>query len=115
MDDCIPLAAAPPWEEIPGGMEALFDLPRPPARYEVKVTLKREADECAPDEGQAVAELAVAALCADDLLTAWSSEQSVFTMVLMAGSDAEALAAGVAMVKAIGGTRGATVSAERAG
>lgn len=113
MNECVPLTAPQPWEEFAGGEILLFDIPRPLCRYQVTVTLKREADGCAPDEGQAIAELAVAAVCAEGLLTAWSSEQSVFSMLLDAEDDAAALAAGVAMVRAIGGSRGASVSAER--
>lgn len=84
-----------------------------PGCYEVKVTLTREADGCAPAEDQAIAELAVTAVCAEGLLTAWSGAQAVFSMILEAEDDAAALAAGVALVRSLGGSRGASVSAER--
>jgi hypothetical protein len=116
MDHCTPLTAPAPWVESPataGGDVPLFDLPRPPRRYEVRVTLNRDADGPAPGEDQRIAELAVAALCADGLIAAWAAEQAVLSMLLDVEDDAAALAAGVAMVRAVGGTRGASVSAER--
>ena len=106
----------PRWEESPvtaGGDFTLFDLPRPLLRYQVTVTLSREAAGCDPGQDHAVAELAVTALCAENLLTAWSSGQSVISMLLDAEDDASALAAGTAVVRALGGSRGASVSAER--
>lgn len=94
--------------------DLLPDVPRPKCRYEVKVTLARAAEGCTPAEGQALAELAAAALCAEGLIGAWSGTQAVLSMVLDAVDDAAALAAGVAVVRALGGARGASVSAERA-
>lgn len=103
----------PRWEEAAGGDFALFDLPRPLLRYQVTVTLSREAAGCDPGQDHAAAELAVTALCAEGLLTAWSSGRSVISMLLDAEDDASALAAGTAVVRALGGSRGASVSAER--
>lgn len=94
--------------------DLLPDVPRPARRYEVKVTLVRDAEGCAPAEDQALAELAAAALCAEGLLGAWSGTQAVLSMMLDAQDDAAALDAGVAVVRALGGARGASVSAERA-
>lgn len=94
--------------------DLLPDVPRPGRRYEVKVTLARDADGCDPAEGQALAELAAAALCAEGLIGAWHGTQAVVSMVLDAEDDAAALDAGVAVVRALGGGRGASVSAERA-
>lgn len=91
----------------------LPDVPRPQVRYEVKVTLVRAADSCAPPDDQVLAELAAAALCVDDLLTAWAADQAVLSMIVDAADDASALEAGTAVVRALGGTRGASVSAER--
>ena len=103
----------PRWEEAAGGDFTLFDLPRPLLRYQVTVTLTRDAAGCDPGQDHAVAELAVTALCAEGLLTAWSSGQSVLSMLLDAEDDAAALAAGTAVVRALGGSRGASVAAER--
>lgn len=77
------------------------------------MTLARAADGCAPAEDQVLAELAAAALCAEGLIGAWSGARAVLSMVLDAVDDAGALAAGVAVVRALGGSRGASVSAER--
>jgi hypothetical protein len=113
MDTCTPLTPSQPWEESAGGDFLLFDLPSPPRRYQVTVTLRREADGRLPTEDQAIAELAMAALCADGLIGAWSSGQSVLSLYLDARDDAAALEAGAALARAIGGTRGASVTAER--
>ncbi len=94
--------------------DLLPDVPRPVVRYQVKVTLVRAAEGCDPGEDRALAELAAAALCAEGLLGVWSGTQAVLSMVLEAEDDASALAAGVAVVRALGGARGASVSAERA-
>jgi hypothetical protein len=52
----------------------LPDLPRPMRRYQVTVTLPRpDGDETLlPPGGQAVVELAAAAVAAEGLLTAWT-------------------------------------------
>ena len=99
---------------LPQPVETLLpDVPRPKCRYKVVLTLTRSADGCEPGGDQVLAELAAAAVSAEGLLTAWAAELSVLSMVLDAEDDAEALGAGVAVVRALGGTRGASVSAER--
>jgi DNA-binding transcriptional regulator YhcF (GntR family) len=90
------------------------DVPCPKRRYEVKVTVARAADGCASGEERTIAELAAAAVSAEGLLAAWAADLSVLTMLVEVDDDASALAAGVAVVRALGGTRGASVSAERA-
>jgi hypothetical protein len=98
-------------------LASLFpELAKPGQRYEVTVTLSREAsgEALVPVQDQALAELAAAAVSAEGLLTAWSRQQAVLSMIVDADGDAGALAAGVAVVKALGGARGATVPARPA-
>lgn len=91
----------------------LDDLPWPKVRYKVVLTLTRAAEGCEPGSGQVLAELAAAALAAEGLLTAWAAEQVVLSMILDAEDDAGALAAGAAVARALGASRGASVSVER--
>ena len=92
----------------------LPDLPRPPRRYEVTVTVPRadDPDPALPPGGHAALNLAVAALSADGLLAAWTSSQTVVSMIVEADGRAGALAAGMAVAQALGGANGtATVTA----
>ncbi len=92
----------------------LPDIPRPPRRYMVTVTLSPpEGDGRAlPQEAHAVAELTAAAVAAQGLVTAWTSARAVLSMVVESSCQADALAAGVAVVRALGGEQGASVEAE---
>lgn len=94
--------------------DLLPDVPRPVVRYQVKVTLVRAAEGCDPGEDRMLAELAASALSAEGLLGVWSATQTVLSLLLDAEDDASALAAGNAVVRALGGARGASVSVERA-
>jgi hypothetical protein len=81
----------------------------------VTVTLSRpDRDEALlPPGGQAVAELAAAAIAAQGLLTAWTRAQSLVSMVVELPSTADALAAGVAVARVLGGSNvAASVTAE---
>jgi len=93
----------------------LPDIPCPSRRYLVTVTLRRlDGDEAALSAGgQAVAELAAAAVVADGLVTAWTCTQSLVSMVVELPCTADALAAGVALARVLGGGDGtASVTAE---
>lgn len=92
----------------------LPDVPRPPRRYQVTVTLPRPDGDDGPLLAvvQAIAELTAAAVAAQGLLTAWTSAQAVLSMVVEALCQADALAAGVEVVRALGGELGASVEAE---
>ena len=92
----------------------LPDLPRPPRRYEVTVTVPRadDPDPALPPGGHAALNLVVAALSADGLLAAWTSSQTVVSMIVEAECRAGAMAAGTAVAQALGGANGtATVAA----
>jgi hypothetical protein len=93
----------------------LPDVPCPLRRYLVTVTLKRSDrdDALLAAGGQAVAELAAAAVVADGLVTAWTCTQSLVSMVVELQCTADALAAGVALARVLGGADGtASVTAE---
>ena len=92
------------------------DAPRPLRRFTVTVTLPRPdgEDVLMPPGAQAAAERAAAAVAADGLLTAWTSARAVLSMVIEAPCQADALTAGAAVVRALGGERGAAVKAEPA-
>ena len=58
-------------------------------------------------------ELATAAIAAEELLTAWTYMQSIVSMIVQSPSMADALAAGVAVARALKGDNGmASVTAE---
>ena len=90
------------------------DAPRPPHRFTVTVTLPRPdgEDVLMPPAAQAAAERAAAAVAADGLLTAWTSARAVLSMVIEAPCQADALTAGAAIVRALGGEHGAAVKAD---
>jgi len=93
----------------------LPDIPCPLRRYLVTVTLRRsDADDALLSAGgQAVAELAAAAVVADGLVTAWTCTQSLVSLVVDLPCTADALAAGVALARVLGGPDGtASVTAE---
>lgn len=92
----------------------LPDVPFPLRRFLVTVTLRRsDGDDALLLGGQAVAELAAAAIVADGLVTAWTCAQSLVSMVVELPCTADALAAGVALARVLGGSDGtASVTAE---
>ena len=93
----------------------LPEVPRPLRKYQVTVTLPRpEATETLlPPQSQAVVELTAAAIAAEGLLTAWTCTQSVVSMIVELPSMTDALAAGVAVARALDGGDGrASVIAE---
>jgi hypothetical protein len=92
----------------------LPDIPCPLRRYLVTVTLRRpDGDDALLAGGQAIAELAAAAVVADGLVTAWTCTQSLLSMIMELPSTADALAAGVALARVLGGPDGtASVTAE---
>lgn len=93
----------------------LPDVPSPPRRYLVTITLRRsDLDADLSSAGvQAVAELAAAAVVANGLVTAWTCTQSLVSMIVELPCTADALAAGVALARVVGGADGtASVTAE---
>jgi hypothetical protein len=98
----------------------LPDIPCPMRRYLVTVMMRRSDGDDAllsagelSAGGQAFAELAAAAVVADGLVTAWSCTQSLVSMVVELPCTADALAAGVALARVLGGGDGTvSVSAE---
>ena len=69
-----------------------------------------------PPAGQAAVELAAAAIAANGLLTAWSCTQTTVSMTVELPSVADALSAGVAVARVLGGGDGiASVTAEPVG
>lgn len=97
--------------DMPVTLSELFpDLPARGRRYNVEVSLRRDDDAGrTPTEDQAVFELAAVMLSARGLVTGWQSQQSVLSLVVDAEDDADALASGVAVVRALGGYGGASV------
>lgn len=93
----------------------LPDVPSPPRRYLVTITLRRsDLDADLSSAGvQAVAELAAAAVVANGLVTAWTCTQSLVSMIVELPCTADALAAGVALAREVGAADGtASVTAE---
>jgi hypothetical protein len=81
----------------------------------VTVSLRRsDGDDALLSAGsQAVTELAAAAVVADGLVTAWTCTQSLVSMIVELACTADALAAGVALARVLGGADGiASVTAE---
>ena len=83
-------------------------------RHTVTVTLPRPAgdDVLVPPGAQAIAERAAAVVTAHGLMTAWTSQQAVLSMVVEVPRQADALSAGWAVARALGVARDATVEAE---
>lgn len=99
-------------------LDNLFpELPRAGTRrYRVEIMLVRDGHDSVPDEDQAIADLAMVMLSARGLVSGWMSRQALLTMVLDAESAADAIEAGAAVVRALGGGRGACrVEVEPAG
>ncbi len=93
----------------------LPDIPSPARRYLVTVMLRRsDGNEALLSAGgQAVAELAAAAVVAEGLVTAWTCTQSLVSMIVDLPCTADALSAGVALARVLGGGDGtASVTAE---
>ena len=84
----------------------LPDVPCPLRRYQVTVTLPRQdRDEAMPPGGEAAVEMAAAAE-AQGLVTVWACTQLVVSMIVELPSAADALAAGVAVARALQGGDG---------
>jgi hypothetical protein len=64
-----------------------------------------------PPAAQVLAEAAAAAVAADDLMTAWAAGRTLLSMTVGSQCQADALSAGWAVARALGGTDGATVEA----
>lgn len=92
--------------------ELFPDLPARGRRYLVEVALRRDAGEQSPAEDHRVLELAAVMLSARGLITGWQSRQSVLSLVMDATDDADAIESGAAVVRTLGGSRGATVKVE---
>lgn len=79
--------------------------------YRVTVALPRTPGDGAlvPPDAQVLAEAAVAAIAANDLMTAWTSDRALLPMVIKSPCQAGALSAGRAVAQAMGGGQGATI------
>jgi len=84
-------------------------------RCRVTVALPRPAGDGAlvPPAAQVLAEAAAAAVAAEDLMTAWAAGATLLSMTVGWQCRPGALWAGWAVVRALGGTGGATVEAEQ--
>jgi len=82
-------------------------------RYRVTVALPRPAGDGAlvPPAAQVLAKAAAAAAAAD-LMTAWTAGTTPLSMTVGAQCQPDALSAGWAVARALGGTDGSTVAAE---
>lgn len=69
-------------------------------------------DALLPPDAQAAAELAAAAVAAEELLTAWTCAQSVLSMIVRLPSTADALAAVVAVARMLRGDGMSSVTAQ---
>jgi hypothetical protein len=83
-------------------------------RYRVTVALPRPAGDGAlvPPAARVLAE-AAAAVAAEDLMTAWTAGTTLLSMTVGSQCQPDALSAGWAVARALGGTGGATVEAEQ--
>jgi hypothetical protein len=81
-------------------------------RYRVTVALPRPAGDSAlvPPAAQVLAE--AAAVAAEDLMTAWTAGTTLLSMTVGSQCQPDALSAGWAVARALGGTDGTTVDAE---
>jgi hypothetical protein len=86
-------------------------------RYRVTVALSRPAGDGAlvPPAAPVLAEAAAAAaaVAAEDLMTAWTAGTTLLSMTVGSQCQPDALSAGWAVARALGGTDGATVEAEQ--
>ena len=91
----------------------LPDVPRPPRRYKVTVTLTRTGDEILPPAlSCGLAELAAAAVVADGLRLAGVDSATTLWLVVDLPCRADALSAGVAVARAMGGEGAASVQVD---
>ena len=83
-------------------------------RYRVTVALPRPAGDGAlvPPGAQVLAE-AAADVAAEDLMTAWTAGTTLLSITVGSQGRPDALWAGWAVARALGGTDGATVEAEQ--
>jgi hypothetical protein len=84
-------------------------------RYRVTVALPRPAGDGAlvPPAAQGLAEAAAAAVAAEDLMTAWTAGTTLLSMTVRSQCSPDALSAGRAVARALGGTDSSTVEAEQ--
>jgi len=84
-------------------------------RYRVTVMLPRPPGDGAlvPPAAQVLAEAAAAAVAAEDLMTAWTAGTTHLSMTAGSQCQPDALSAGWAVARALGGTDGSTVEAEQ--
>jgi hypothetical protein len=84
-------------------------------RYRVTVALPRPAGDGAlvPPAAQVLAEAAAAVFAAEDLMTAWTAGTTLLSMTFGAQCRPDALSAGRAVVRALGGIDGSTVEAKQ--
>jgi hypothetical protein len=82
----------------------------------VTVALPRLAgdDALVPTGAQVLAEATSAAVAAEDLMTAWTAGKMLLSMTVWSQCRPDALKAGCAVARALGGTDTATVEAEQA-
>jgi hypothetical protein len=83
--------------------------------YRVTVPPPRPAGDGAlvPPAAQVPAEAATAAVAAEDLMTAWTAGTTLLSVTVWSQCRPDALSAGWAVARALGGTDGATVEAEQ--
>ena len=81
--------------------------------YRVTVAVPRPArnGELVPPDAQVLAEAAAAAVAAADLMTAWTSAKVLLSMTVEVPREADALSAGWAVARALGGGHGTSVEA----
>ena len=84
-------------------------------RYRVTVALPRPAGDGAlvPPAAQVLAQAAAAAVAAEDLMTAWTAGTTLLSMTVGSQCRPDALSAGWAVARALGGTGGSAVEAEQ--
>ena len=83
--------------------------------YRVTITPPRPAggDALVPSGAQVLAEAAAAAVATEDLMTAWTAGKTLLSMTVWSHCRPDALKAGWAVARMLGGTDGATVKAEQ--
>ena len=82
--------------------------------YRLTVALPRPAGNnvLLPPDAHVLVEAAAAAVAAADLMTAWTSAKVLLSMTVEVPREADALSAGRAVARALGGGSGASVQAE---
>jgi hypothetical protein len=83
--------------------------------YRMTVALPRPAGDGAlvPPAAQVLAEAAAAASAAEDLMTAWTAGTTLLSMTVGSQCRPDALSAGWAVARALGGADDATMDAEQ--